>query len=73
MRLKPTRLSRSSRIRGAIAVGIGAVGLTGVLIAQTTPAIADPTVTLVAVGSDTIQDVYNQFALDAWRQPARLV
>jgi ABC-type phosphate transport system substrate-binding protein len=65
MGFKPTKLPRTLRVRGAIAVGIGAIGLTGVLIAQTTPAIADPTVTLVAVGSDTIEDVYNQFALDA--------
>jgi len=65
MRLKPTKLSRTFKVRGAIALGLGAVGLTGILIAQTTPALADPTVTLVAVGSDTIQDVYNQFALDA--------
>jgi ABC-type phosphate transport system substrate-binding protein len=65
MRFKPTKLPRTLKVRGAIAVGIGAMGLTGVLIAQTTPAIADPTQTLVVVGSDTIQDVYNQFALDA--------
>jgi ABC-type phosphate transport system substrate-binding protein len=41
------------------------LGFTGLALAQTTPAMADPTQTLVVVGSDTIQDVYNQFALQA--------
>ena len=65
MRLKPTKLSRRLKVRGAIALGMTAVGLTGVLLAQATPALADPTETLVVVGSDTIQDVYNQFSNDA--------
>jgi hypothetical protein len=41
-----------------------AVGVSGLVITQSTPAFADPTEQLVAVGSDTIQDVYNQFSLD---------
>ena len=48
-----------------VALGTAVVGFTGLVLAQTTPALADPTVTLVAVGSDTIQDVYNAFSLDA--------
>jgi phosphate transport system substrate-binding protein len=48
-----------------LALGMAVVGFTGLALSQATPALADPTVTLVAVGSDTIQDVYNQFGLDA--------
>lgn len=47
-----------------LALGMAVVGFTGLALAQATPALADPTVTLVATGSDTIQDVYNQFGLD---------
>jgi phosphate transport system substrate-binding protein len=64
MRFKPSKALRSLRLRGAIAAAIAVVGFAGLAIAQTTPALADPTVTLVAVGSDTIQDVYNQFGTD---------
>ena len=64
MRRKPSGLLRSLRLRGALALGMAVLGFTGLALAQTTPAMADPTATLVAVGSDTIQDVYNQFALD---------
>ena len=48
-----------------LALATALVGFTGFALAQTLPAQADPTVTLVAVGSDTIQDVYNQFGVDA--------
>ena len=64
MRLKPLKALRSLRLRAAIAAAIAVAGFAGLAIAQTTPALADPTVTLVAVGSDTIQDVYNQFSGD---------
>jgi ABC-type phosphate transport system substrate-binding protein len=65
MRRKPSRLPHSLRLRGALALGMAVLGFTGLALAQTTPAMADPTQTLVAVGSDTIQDIYNQFALNA--------
>ena len=65
MRRKPSRLPRSLRLRGALALGMAVLGFTGLALAQTTPAMADPTETLVVVGSDTIQDVYNQFAAQA--------
>src|SRR5215469_1958155 len=64
MRLKPST-SRRTRVRAVLALATALVGFTGFALAQTLPAQADPTVTLVAVGSDTIQDVYNQFGVDA--------
>jgi hypothetical protein len=48
-----------------VALGTAVIGFTSLALAQTTPALADPTTTLVAVGSDTIQDIYNQFSIDA--------
>src|SRR5215468_6514644 len=63
MRLKPPSLRRP-RVRTLLALGMAIAGFGGLALAQATPALADPTVTLVAVGSDTIQDVYNQFGLD---------
>ena len=65
MRLKPSKSLRSLRARSAVALGAAVLAFTGLTLAQAGPALADPTETLVAVGSDTIQDVYNQFALDA--------
>jgi hypothetical protein len=65
MRLKPSKSLRSPKVRGALALGMAVLGFSGLVLAQTTPALADPTETLVVVGSDTIQDVYNQFSLDA--------
>jgi hypothetical protein len=47
-----------------LALGTAVVGLASFALAQTSPALADPTVTLVAVGADTTQDVFNQVALD---------
>jgi ABC-type phosphate transport system substrate-binding protein len=62
MRFKPSTALRSRKLRSALAAGvvIGAVG--GIAVAQSAPAKADPTETLVVVGSDTIQDVWNAFA-----------
>ena len=62
MKLKPPALLRKRKLRNLIAVGVAFAGLSSIALAQTTPAMADPTETLVAVGSDTIQDVWNQFA-----------
>src|SRR5215472_10182669 len=64
MRLKPPSL-RKPRVRIMLAAGMAVLGFSGLALAQATPALADPTVTLVATGSDTIQDVYNQFGTDA--------
>src|SRR5215470_15489531 len=64
MRLKPPSLHRP-RLRVMLALGMAVAGFTGLALSQAAPALADPTVTLVAVGSDTIQDVYNQFGTDA--------
>jgi hypothetical protein len=51
-------------VRALLALGMAVAAFTGLALAQATPALADPTVTLVATGSDTIQDVYNQFGND---------
>ena len=62
MKLKPPS-PRRHKFRGLIVAGVLVAGV-GSLVLQTTPALADPEFTVVAVGSDTIQDVYNQFAAD---------
>ena len=64
MKLKPPTSLGKHKLRGLIAVGVMAAGVSSLVLTQTTPALADPTQTLVAVGSDTIQDVYNQFSTD---------
>ena len=56
---------RRPRVRATLAVGMALAGLSGLALAQPSRALADPTETLVAVGADTTQDVFNQFALDA--------
>jgi hypothetical protein len=60
LKLKPP----TGKLRGLIAAGVMVAGVSSLVISTTTPAFADPTEQLVAVGSDTIQDVYNQFATD---------
>jgi phosphate transport system substrate-binding protein len=57
-------LPRKRATQAVLASGAALVGFAGLAFAQVPPALADPTVALVAVGSDTIQDVYNQFAID---------
>jgi hypothetical protein len=51
---------RSRKLRGVIAAGAVLAAVSGIAFAQT-PAMADPQTTLVVVGSDTIQDVWNGF------------
>lgn len=51
-------------MRTLVALTTAVVGFTGVIVSQTSPAKADPAVTYVAVGSDTIQDVWNQMTND---------
>jgi hypothetical protein len=63
LKLKPPTALRKYRVRGLVVAGVLVAGV-GSLVLQTTPALADPEFTFVAVGSDTIQDVYNQFASD---------
>jgi ABC-type phosphate transport system substrate-binding protein len=65
MRLKPLTALRSPRLRGIIALSAAIGAFAGVGLATASPSLADPTQSLVVVGSDTIQDIYNQFALDA--------
>jgi hypothetical protein len=58
----PTPRKRARR--ALLAAGVALAGAVGLMFTQVTPALADPTTTLVAVGSDTTQDLYKQFALD---------
>src|SRR5215470_5257634 len=53
---------RSRKLQGLLVLGVTFAGLSGVAVAQSAPASADPSVKFVAVGSDTVQDVYNAFA-----------
>lgn len=65
MKLKPPTLLRGRKVRSLVAATVAIAGFSALAIAQTTTvAHADPTEVLVAVGSDTIQDVYNQFSAD---------
>jgi len=65
VKLKPPTLLRGRKVRSLVAATVAIAGFSALAIAQTTTvAHADPTEVLVATGSDTIQDVYNQFATD---------
>lgn len=61
MRLKPPTSLRRPKVRSLVALGAAVAGFSSLALAQTTPAMADPTQQLVVVGSDTIQDVWNAF------------
>lgn len=65
MKRKPELHLRGARRKGIAAVSLALLGFTGLALAQVTPAMADPTTVYVAAGSDTIQDIMNQFGLDA--------
>jgi hypothetical protein len=52
---------RNHKFQGLIITGAVLAAVSGTVLAQSTPAKADPQPTLVAVGSDTIQDVWNGF------------
>jgi hypothetical protein len=52
---------RSRKVRSLMAAGAVIAAVGGTALAQAAPAMADPQPTLVAVGSDTIQDVWNAF------------
>jgi hypothetical protein len=62
MRFKPPTLLRRNTVRSMIAAGSVLAAVSGLAFAQSAPAKADPTEQLVAVGSDTIQDVWNAMA-----------
>jgi hypothetical protein len=64
LKLKPPTSLWKHKLSSLIAVSVTVAGVSSLVLTQTTPALADPTQQLVAVGSDTIQDVYNQFGLD---------
>ena len=61
MRFKPPTMLRKRSVRGLLAAGAVVAAVGGMALAQAAPALADPQPTLVAVGSDTIQDVWNAF------------
>src|SRR3984957_20266984 len=61
MRFKPPTMLRTRSVRGLLAAGAVVAAVGGMALAQAAPALADPQPTLVAVGSDTIQDVWNAF------------
>jgi hypothetical protein len=65
MRLKSPTWSRSLRVRGLIASGMVLAAVSGVMISQTTPALADPTEELVVVGSNTTQLLWDGIGLQA--------
>jgi hypothetical protein len=52
---------RKRSVRSLLAAGAVLAALIGLAAAQASPAKADPQTSLVAVGSDTIQDVWNAF------------
>jgi hypothetical protein len=59
------RLKTRSRLLTLAAVATLTMGFAGFGVAMTAgPALADPTCQEIAVGSDTIQDVMNQFSVD---------
>jgi phosphate transport system substrate-binding protein len=59
----PIRLPRA-KLKTLLAAGAATVGFASLAIAQAGPAAADPTLVYVANGSDTIQDVMNQYSVD---------
>ena len=61
MRFKPPTMLRKHRVRSLLVAGTVLAAVGGTAFAQAAPAKADPQITLVAVGSDTIQDVWNAF------------
>ena len=64
MKRKPELHLRGVSRKGIAAASLAMLGFTGLALAQVTPAMADPTEVYVATGSDTIQDVDNQFSID---------
>ena len=61
MRFKPPTMLRKHKVRSLLAAGSCSWRSAALAFAQAAPAKADPQTTLVAVGSDTIQDVWNAF------------
>jgi hypothetical protein len=61
LNLNPTRLLRKHKFRSLAVAGVVAASVSGLALTSA-PAFADPGFTMVAVGSDTVQDVYNAFA-----------
>ncbi len=70
MRFKPPTMLRKRKVRGLLAAGAVLAAVGGMALAQAAPAMADPQPTLVAVGSDTIQDVWNAFTNGTPADPA---
>ena len=66
MRFKPSTILRKRKLRNVAAAGAVLAAVSGLAFAQAVPAHADPTLTLVVVGSDTIQDVWNAFTTQAF-------
>jgi hypothetical protein len=53
---------RAARLKGLTFVGTAMLGMAAVGISTAVPAMADPAVSYISVGSDTTQDVMNAFA-----------
>jgi hypothetical protein len=64
MRLKTRIASRGLKARALATLGITMAAVAAAAIGQAAPALADPSMLLVAVGSADTQDVFNQFAVD---------
>jgi len=52
------------RAKALAVLGVSVAAVSGLALAQATPALADPTEHYVAVGSDTTENVMDQFAID---------
>jgi hypothetical protein len=61
MRFKPPTILRRHRVRSLLTAGAILAAVSGTVLMQSTPALADPQVTLVGVGSNTTQAVWDAF------------
>jgi hypothetical protein len=64
MRLRTCVAERGLKARALFTLGMTLAAVAAMAIGQAAPALADPSMTLVAVGSAETQDVFNQFAVD---------
>src|SRR5579859_5430191 len=57
------KLNPRPRLRTVMVVGAAMVGAAGLAVAHASPALADPTTSYIAVGSDTTENVMDAFAV----------